>query len=288
MPESYSYRASLKSTLSDELVNTYAIRPLAGLVVRLIYRTPVTANQVTVASTVAGLIAAALYLGDASASVIAAGLMVTVKDVLDSADGQLARAKQANSRRGRFLDSIGDVLVSAAVFCAIGWRLFERTHEILFPVLAVVGFFGIVLRVSYHVFYQVSYLHLEGKYEKNRIVEEITPEDRRGDRVTLLLQQIFVAVYGWQDRLMLTIDEWCRGKAMDESFRQRWYGDVLGLRISGLLGYGTELFLLMAFSVFNRLEWYLLFNVTMMNGVAAVGISYRRMVLRPRVVGVAG
>ena len=282
MSESYTYRTSVKSSLSDELVNTYAIRPVAGVLVRLLYRTPITPNQVTVMSIVAGLIAAALYLSDAGGSLVAAGLMITAKDVLDSTDGQLARARQQYSRRGRFLDSIGDVVVSVAVFGAIGWNLTRATDNPLYGALAAVACVGIVLRVSYHVFYQVSYLHLEGKYEKNRIIEDITEEDRGGDRLTLALQRIFVAVYGWQDRLMLRIDVWCRGGALDEQFRQRWYSDVAGLRLSGLLGYGTELFILMLFSVAGRLEWYLLVNVVVMNGVMAAGILYRRLVLRRR------
>ena len=116
----YAYRSSLKSDFSDELINTYLLRPIAGLIVRLLYPTPVTPNQVTIASTVAGIVAAFFYLDGTPGAVVAAGLLVTLKDLLDSADGQLARAKGTYSRIGRFLDSIGDFVVDAAVFGAIG------------------------------------------------------------------------------------------------------------------------------------------------------------------------
>lgn len=58
----YDYRKSLKSNLSDELVNIYLLRPAAGLIVRVLYPTPVTPNQVTIVSTVAGIVAAGFYL----------------------------------------------------------------------------------------------------------------------------------------------------------------------------------------------------------------------------------
>jgi len=48
----YSYSASIKSNISDEPVNVYLQRPIAGLVVRLLFNTPVTPNQVTFISTI--------------------------------------------------------------------------------------------------------------------------------------------------------------------------------------------------------------------------------------------
>ena len=119
----YEYGKSVKSSVSDELINTYVLRPIAGLFVRAIYGTGITPNQVTVASIIAGLAAALVYLNGHSIAVACAGLLVTLKDVLDSVDGQLARAKQEYSRLGRFLDSIGDFVVNLALFASVGWLL---------------------------------------------------------------------------------------------------------------------------------------------------------------------
>ncbi|MBI3586112.1 MAG: CDP-alcohol phosphatidyltransferase family protein [Ignavibacteriales bacterium] len=279
----YNYRNSLKSSVSDELINTYLLRPLAGLIVWGLYYTPITPNQVTIASTLVGVLAAVFYLeGNAQATAIA-GLCITLKDILDSADGQLARAKQQYSRIGRFIDSIGDFVVDVAVFGAIGWVLYASSGDVRMLVLALVGLAGISLRVSYHVFYQASFLHLERKYENNRVTEEVREEDKTGELIVLRLQKIFQFIYGWQDRLMLAVDMWCRGGRNDEQFLTRWYADATGLRISGLLGFGTELFLLMVCSVLNRLELYLYLNVILMNGIWVAGILYRKTVLKRKV-----
>jgi phosphatidylglycerophosphate synthase len=279
----YDYKKTLKSSLSDELINTYLLRPIAGAIVWILYPTSITPNQVTIASTIAGLIAAGLYLRNEAASTAIAGLLVTLKDIFDSADGQLARAKQQYSRIGRFLDSIGDFVVNLAVFGAIGWVLFASTGEVWMIVLALLGLVGITLRVSYHVYYLSSFLHLEEKYQVNRITEEITSEDMKADALTVTLQSIFQVIYGWQDRLMLRIDRWCSDGGAGREFSTRWYSDVIGLRLSGLIGIGTELFLLMLCSVFNALQLYLFLNVFFMNSIWFVSIFYRRWYLRPTI-----
>ncbi|MGB2960570.1 MAG: CDP-alcohol phosphatidyltransferase family protein, partial [Bacteroidota bacterium] len=96
--EGYAYRTSLKSSASDELINTYLLRPAAGVLVRLLYGTRVTPNQLTIGSIAAGLVAALLYAQASAQTTIVAGLLVTVKDILDGADGQLARSRQQYSR----------------------------------------------------------------------------------------------------------------------------------------------------------------------------------------------
>jgi phosphatidylglycerophosphate synthase len=282
----YEYNNSIKSSVSDELINTYVLRPIAGLVVQSLYRTQVTPNQVTIASIIAGLIAAVFYTKDSHTTIACAGLLVILKDVLDSADGQLARAKQQYSRSGRFLDSIGDFLVNATVFSAIGYTLAMRHGSWGYGIVALLGLMGITFRVSYHVFHQVSFLHIEQKYQSNRIIEEVQEEDEQGERLALNLQKIYQKIYGWQDKLVLRIDDWCMGGKRSDNYREHWYKDITGIRMSGFLGMGTELFLLTVCSLLNRLELYLYLNVILMNGILFLNIAYKRVVLRRKLLRV--
>lgn len=284
-PRPYSYSASTKSAISDELVNTYLIRPLAGLIVWLLYETQVTPNGVTAFSVCAGICAALLYSTGTPEYTLMAGLCITLKDVLDAADGQLARAKQLFSRKGRFFDSIGDFVVDLLVFAAIGWALVKSMGRMEFALAALLGFLGTTLRVSYHVFYQTSYLHLKGSYRINRITEDVKPEDRAEDRPTQVLQRIFLLLYGWQDRLMFRLDEWSRAELPHQAdFDTRWYGDRTGLRLSGLMGLGTEIFILMLFSLIGRLDIYLAVNLVLLNILWSVSVLYRRWVLLKKVI----
>ena len=279
------FKDSLKSGAyhADEVINIYLLRPAAAFIVWFLYPTRVTPNQVTVAAIVAGFAAAWAYLGNTPGSFVAAGALVTLKDVLDDADGQLARAKQLYSRRGRFLDSIGDVAVNAAIFSAITVVLYRSAPSPGIILLGALSFIGITLRVSYHVYYQASFLHLEKTYGLNRIIEEVTEADREGDPVALLLQRIFNVIYTWQDKLIARIDGACMGRELTGDERREWYQDRTGLSISGLLGFGTELALLSICSVLNRLGLYLWLNVVLMNGICLAAIAYRKFVLSPRV-----
>lgn len=273
----YSYSSTIKSAFSDELINTYLIRPVAGILVRAVYPTRISPNQITLASVVAGIVAAFLYAQGTATMNLLAGLCVTVKDTLDSADGQLARAKLQFSRAGRFLDSIGDFLVNAIVLGGISYALFLAEGSPFMVVLGVLAFAGTTLRVSYHVFYQTSYLHLHDKYDVNRITEEIREGDMHEEKTILVMQRVFQFLYGWQDALMVRLDAWCRrGRVGDNA---HWYGDAVALRLSGLIGLGTELFVLMLFSVANSLEAYLYVNAVAMNGVWLATVVYRRSVL---------
>ena len=288
----YSYRTSIKSDKSDELINIYLLRPVAGILIWAIYGTPITPNQVTIASIASGVVAAIFYLKGTASAFIVAGLLISLKDILDSADGQLARAKHRQSRVGRFLDSIGDFIVDAAVFGSIGWTLYRLNNDWLMLLLALCGLIGISLRVSYHVYYQVHFLHLQKQYENNRITEEVRNEDLAQSNFELTLQRIFQIIYGGQDRLMARIDGWSARKTFrwPPTAEQResaagyhdWYSDTIGLRVSGMLGFGTELFLLMICSVFNHLELYLYLNVFLMNGIFILCVAYRRFVLSHR------
>jgi phosphatidylglycerophosphate synthase len=285
----YSYASSIKSEKSDELINTYLLRPLAGILVRFLYSTPITPNQVTLVSIFLGFAGAACFSEGGAVAAAIGGLLVTAKDVFDAADGQLARAKQMFSRAGRFLDSIGDILVNAAVLTGIGFGL-SRTSDAWWIVPGCfVSFLGISLRVSYHVFYHTAYMHQFDTYGGNRLTEEFTGEDRRGDRTTRTLQRIFLLLYGWQDRAMVRIDRWSLGRGTPATAGNRaWYGDLTGVRLSGFLGLGTELFLLTACALAGRTDIYLLLNILCMNLVWGVCVGYRRWVLRARLVGTRG
>jgi phosphatidylglycerophosphate synthase len=281
---SYSYDSSIKSDASDELINTHFIRPAAGVLVRWLYRTRATPNEVTLASIVVGLGAALLFAGGSRLMVALAGLTVTFKDILDSADGQLARARGSGSRAGRFLDSIGDIVVNAAIFAGISIALLRST-SVQAPVgMSIVAFLGLTLRVSYHVFYQTSYLHLKGTYAGNRVTEEVRAEDRTAGSTTLMLQRVFNILYGWQDNLMLVVDRWSQQRIpQSDLLLALWYGDRLALRLSSFLGLGTELAVLTVFALFNAIETYLYVNVFFLNVIWALCVLYRRVVLSHRI-----
>ncbi len=281
----YSYDSSIKSRVSDELFNTYVIRPTAGLIVRLLYHTNITPNQVTLLSAIIGFIAAFFLTMHRTSYALLAGILIELKDIFDSADGQLARIKNLLSRRGRFFDSIADIAVNAGLFFALGYNLFSQLGNHLYIILAFVAFAGTTLRVSYHVFYQVSFLHTEKLYTFNRVLETVMEEDKRSDPLTFRLQRLYLIIYGWQDKMMAALDSWCLNSniILSPETQRRWYRNEAAIRLNGLLGLGTELAILAFCTVVQRLDVYLWINILILNSVWMIVILYRKFFLSSKI-----
>jgi hypothetical protein len=114
------YIKSLKAIDVEEYFDLFFYRPLGFAFVKLVFRTSITPNQITILSAIAGL-AGGVCIGMGNpALLVAAGTLLIVYDVLDCADGQLARLKQNGSRIGRILDGAADYLVSIAAYLGIG------------------------------------------------------------------------------------------------------------------------------------------------------------------------
>ena len=97
-----------KGDAVEEWIDIHFFRPVGLRVVRVLEPTRISADQVTVASLVIGLLAGHLFLYR-NPVVNAAGLgLFIASDILDSADGQLARSRGSSTRFGRILDGISD------------------------------------------------------------------------------------------------------------------------------------------------------------------------------------
>ncbi len=275
----FLYESSLKSRRGDELLNTYFIRPLAAVFVGLLYPLPILPVQIVLLGTAFGLAAAVAI---AAGWLVWGGILLFIKNILDAVDGQLARARHQEDRRGRFLDSISDLIVNFLVFLALGFFLFRQTGHVFSFFWAILSFISLSLRVSYFVYYFVSFLHSENKLGLNRTLEEITEADRKGDPAALLLQKIYIFLYNWQDRLVQKIDAWCAGPATHLSpenrqhFLRVWVTHQRALRLSSFLGLGTELTFVILALIFKIPNLYLIFNLVGLNLFAVFCIAYRR------------
>jgi len=101
----------------EEWVDETIHRPLARRLVRLLLRTSITPNQVTILSALMG-VSAGVVVGAAverPAWRLVAGLLLFCSVVLDCCDGQLARARGTASTYGGILDGLSDYAVGLAM-----------------------------------------------------------------------------------------------------------------------------------------------------------------------------
>src|SRR2546429_9887154 len=83
---------------------------------RLLASTSVTPYMMTLTSVAVGLAGAPFFLGEAPALQLTGAMLFLAHSVLDGCDGELARLKFQQSRRGAILDFWGDNTVHVAVF----------------------------------------------------------------------------------------------------------------------------------------------------------------------------
>ncbi len=120
------YLKSLKPLDVEEPIDVYVHRPLAYLLARLLYATPISPNAVTCCSIVLGVSAGACMLFGRHERLWLAGLLIFLSAVVDCADGQLARLRKASSPFGRMLDGLADLAVSISVVVGSAWIVWQK------------------------------------------------------------------------------------------------------------------------------------------------------------------
>ncbi|HEY5411407.1 MAG TPA: CDP-alcohol phosphatidyltransferase family protein [Caulobacteraceae bacterium] len=111
----------------EEPTNRYFIHPLARALVSLLVRTPVTPNQVSIASVFAAAAAAGCYLELRWPWAALCGLLFQCGwHVLDGADGDLARRTGRASPIGELVDGVCDHISQALIYLAFAAILERR------------------------------------------------------------------------------------------------------------------------------------------------------------------
>ena len=243
-------------------------------VVRLLYPTSITPNQITFLSLVFGLASAGFYVSGIPDALVWGAIFLYGKVFLDNVDGNLARVRGTTSRFGRFLDSLADFLVTVLVYIAVTMYLVRTTGVQEYWVLGLLGLLFCFMQSTFFVFYLVNYTSRVGSYEKNRVDESVTEEDKRQaeegqtDPWDLRLQTLFVWAYGWQDEAVKKLDAMCKRLShvsdTEEALRS-WYSDKKFLAWVSPLCLCTNNVMLVFFSLLGQLELFMILLVSFMN-----------------------
>jgi phosphatidylglycerophosphate synthase len=115
--------AALEATLAiavDSGVDRYLHRRCSRWISRLLVRTPVTPNHVSLSSLAIGLVAIWCFWHATVASAWLGVLLYAVASIVDHADGEIARLTFQESRLGANLDWTIDTIIHAGIVLGIG------------------------------------------------------------------------------------------------------------------------------------------------------------------------
>ena len=156
---SHEYKISLKKIEVEEIFDLYFYRPLAFLLVKAIYITSITPNQLTVISMILGVIGGFFYSFGNHSVFITGAVLVLLYNVFDCSDGQLARLKKNGTAVGRILDGIADYVVSVAVYFGIAFGYANSSsNPLLWWIITATAGFSNAIQSGLLDFYRTRYL----------------------------------------------------------------------------------------------------------------------------------
>ena len=113
------YRGMLKALELEETLDIVVFRPLAFVLVKALALGRITPNQVTLAALVPGLASAWCFWQGTPAGFLAGAILLFVTNVLDCADGMLARVRGSSSLTGYILDGLVDYIIQVTLFVCL-------------------------------------------------------------------------------------------------------------------------------------------------------------------------
>lgn len=123
-------------------------RKISGAISRLLLRTPITPNQITLAVTGIGILAGYCLAQPGTLPKVAGAFIFLLTSILDGCDGEVARAKKMTSALGGWLDLWGDNVVHVAVFYGMGLGLTRDTGNPLFQQLGLYATIGTIVSAA--------------------------------------------------------------------------------------------------------------------------------------------
>ena len=138
------YKATLKSTETEDWLDLHVIRPFCYYCAVFFAKFDIHPNTVTIWSMIVGAASAiffgcgSFYYGGTMGLVynVIAIVLLMIADVLDCTDGQLARLTGKKSRIGRILDGVAGFAWFIPIYHVLVWRFYNH-HELEFSFLGI-------------------------------------------------------------------------------------------------------------------------------------------------------
>ena len=273
------YKQSLKVIEAEETFDLIIYRPLAFLFVKATYRTKLTPNIVSCIAMACGVFSGVMFGYGVHHYLLIGAIFYFLCNILDCADGMIARLKHNGTKVGRIVDGFLDYVVSTAVYAGFGaglTHLYSSQHDILWgnfldinPYLYV-WFLALLAGLSsaYQAFYFDYYrnLFLEFAYGRvSSLEEEIKEFEDEKERLindkqkSHIVNRILIAVYLRYCNMQLKIQarkrenpDWAKPVSADYYSKNKYL-----LRFWGFIGSTTHITICVACVLADRMELFL-------------------------------
>ncbi|MFL6514555.1 MAG: CDP-alcohol phosphatidyltransferase family protein [Chthoniobacterales bacterium] len=292
-PAISTLESTYKARDVEGVLDLFFYRKVGFQVARLCARLKLTPVTVTVIGGICGICAGHLYFyRDLRINMMGMVLHV-IANVLDNADGQLARLLNQKSRTGRVIDSVFDHLIFLSIYIHLGLRcLFEgASPAIVIVVIAAALSHG--LQGAAADYFRNAYLF----FVKDRSradwdsTDTLRHEYRQlrwnNDPWAKLMLMLYVQ-FTWQQELLSPHLRQLRDVAEREfpsqvpnGLQEHYQANARPmLRLWGFLMTNTRMFFLFLFLIMDRPGWWFWLELTVLNGFLALAIIRQERLAR--------
>jgi hypothetical protein len=204
-----------KGDAVEEWVDLKFFRPVGGWIARSLAATGVTADQVTLAALGIGIVAGHLFLYSDRRLDFLGFLLFILSDILDSADGQLARLRGTTTRWGRIVDGLADSFRWTNLYIHLILRLFLARFSVGGEAIAFAALVAHSFQSGGIDLIRCAYLEVaERKRREVDLPEDLSrPRGRRiGPRIADALYGVYVRRQSWMFPNTLALIRVLRGR----------------------------------------------------------------------------
>ncbi len=126
---------------TDGPVSRILNRPISLRISKILLKTGITPNQISVLSFVIGLAGASSFFIGEYFYLILGGILVHIHSIVDGCDGEVARLKLRQTKYGGWLDSVLDRYVDAAIILGLVYGYWSINGD---TTIWIIGFFALI------------------------------------------------------------------------------------------------------------------------------------------------
>ncbi|MFA7360428.1 MAG: CDP-alcohol phosphatidyltransferase family protein [Candidatus Kapaibacterium sp.] len=260
------FKSSLKSYDVEEIFDIYFYRPLSFLFVKLIYSTNITPNQISAFSMLFGILTGVFFAFGTPQSFVLAGICLLVSNILDCADGQLARLKKNGTGIGRIIDGFIDYVTGFSMFLGIGIGLSVATGDYFYVWLITLA--GAASRTFQNMFFDnYRNVYMLNVYNKGNNLDDEFDEFSRLKKVLertkgRIVEKFLVSIYLKYISVQSGASKDERLDVAPELYKNK---NMMLLRAWSWIGSTTHLTAAILAAFLNRIDIYLWITFTLGN-----------------------
>jgi len=134
---------SLSKPDDDGFISRYLNRPVSRQISRILVRTPITPNGISLMSFAVAIIGAVMFCLGGYIWTMLAGLVIQMASIVDGCDGEVARLRLRSSKFGGWFDTILDRYADTAIVAGVSFGYwFAHPHPAVWlgAIFALTGF----------------------------------------------------------------------------------------------------------------------------------------------------